>query len=223
MVKLFFDLETIPCDDSRREEFCEILKHKSKNSDDTDDELHHKTGLDGTLGRICCIGYLKEENTQITKGVLSGNEQEMLREFWRLAANVHRFFGHNIFDFDFPFLYKRSLILGIKPRTDLSFARYRNLPIYDTMYEWELWGREKHKLDTLARVLGLPTSKDLMDGSEVWKYFTAGRLEEICQYCMKDVELVRKVYYRMSFDPLPSDLTPLEIGLVKPEINAQVS
>lgn len=214
MVKLFFDLETIPCEDNRRDEFVAILKHKAKNAEEEDEELHHKTGLDGTYGWICCIGYLKEDNGQITKGVLSGNEAEMLQQFWRLAGNVHRFIGHNIFGFDFPFLYKRSVILKIKPRLDLSFARYRNLPIYDTMCEWELWGQEKPKLDTLARVLGVPTSKDLMDGSEVWQYFQDGRIKEICEYCLKDVELVRQVYYRMTFEPQPQDVITLQTSAV---------
>lgn len=215
MIKLFFDLETIPCEDDHKEEFCEILKHKKKYSEDEDGELHHKTGLDGTFGRICCVGIVKEEGDRITKTVLSGDEPDMLKEFWRLSANVHRFIGHNIFDFDFPFLYKRSIILGIRPRQDLSFARYRNMPIYDTMCEWELWGREKHKLDTLARVLGLPTSKDLMDGSEVWQYFCDGRLEEIKEYCLKDVELVRQVYYRMTFEPVPVEASPTPLASLK--------
>lgn len=205
MVRLFFDLETIPCDEARREEFCKILKDKGKNSEIEDDELHHRTGLDGTFGRICCVGYIKEENGKITKGVISGKEEDILQEFWKLATNVHCFIGHNIFEFDFPFLYKRSVILNIKPRMDLSFARYRKMPVYDTMCEWELWGKEKHKLDTLARVLGIPTSKDLMAGDEVWKYYCEGRIQEICEYCMKDVELVRKVYYRMTFEPMPSE------------------
>jgi len=82
----------------------------------------------------------------------------------------------------------------------LSFVRYRNIPIYDTMKEWDLWSFSKaQSLDTLAHVLGLPTSKDEMDGSMVWKYFQDGKMEDICKYCMKDVELTRQVYYKMNF------------------------
>jgi len=120
---------------------------------------------------------------------------------------VDRFIGHNIWAFDLPFIYKRSIINGVKPRRDISFARYRNTPIYDTMMEWDLWNMKTYgqKLDTLAKVLGLPTSKDDMDGSMVWQYFQEGRIDEICRYCMKDVELTRKVYYRMTFEALPSE------------------
>ena len=51
-----------------------------------------------------------------------------------------------------------------------------------------------------TKVLGFPTSKDEMDGSMVWPYFQEGRIDEICAYCMKDVELTRKVYYKMTFE-----------------------
>jgi predicted PolB exonuclease-like 3'-5' exonuclease len=53
----------------------------------------------------------------------------------------------------------------------------------------------------LARVLGLESSKQGgMDGSKVYDKFCAGCHDEIAEYCMRDVELVRQVYYRMMFD-----------------------
>ncbi len=190
--------------------FLEVVrkKHKTKRQDEeelTDEELYERMSLEGTFGRICCLAYIKEDGT-VQKGVLSGDEKDLLTEFWRLATNVHRFIGHNIWDFDLPFIYKRSIINGVKPRYDLSFARYRNLPIYDTLCEWDLWnlgfGR-KQSLDALAKALNLPTSKDLMDGSEVWSYYKNGKTQEICDYCFKDVELVRLVYYKMTFEEMP--------------------
>jgi len=51
--------------------------------------------------------------------------------------NVDRVVGHNIYDFDLKFILKRSIIHGVRPTVDRSFARYRKRPIFDTMYEWE--------------------------------------------------------------------------------------
>ena len=204
MAKLFFDIETIPCEEEKKKDLEEVVRKKFKMSDE-DNDWHHKTGLDGTFGRICCIGYIKEDGA-VSRGVIHGEEKEILKEFWQIAANVHQFIGHNIWSFDLPFIYQRSIILSVKPRQDISFARYRNTPIYDTMCEWTLWDlneQKRQKLDTLAKVMGLPTSKDLMDGSKVWTYFQKGKIEEICQYCMKDVELVRQVYNRMTFGNMP--------------------
>jgi predicted PolB exonuclease-like 3'-5' exonuclease len=72
------------------------------------------------------------------------------------------------------------------------------------MKEWDLWGSSRPvKLDLLAKVFGLQTSKDEMHGGEVWKYFKEGKIEEINKYCMKDVVLTREVYYKMLVRDMP--------------------
>lgn len=204
MIKLFFDIETLPSSDEHKEKHLSILKKKKGNGDKHDDLVHEETSFEGTFGRICCIGIIKEDERGVMqKEVFSGDEKEILTNFWKSAEGVHRYVGHNIWAFDLPFIYKRSIINGVKP-IPLNFARYRNIPIYDTMMEWELWNIMKsQKLDTLAHVLGLPTSKDEMDGSMVADYYKQGRIEEIKKYCMKDVELTRKVYYKMTFEQMP--------------------
>jgi hypothetical protein len=53
--------------------------------------------------------------------------------------NIDRIVSHNIYDFDLKFILKRPVVHGVRPTVDLSFARYRNQPIFDTMYEWEWW------------------------------------------------------------------------------------
>lgn len=210
MIKLFFDIETIPSSEEDWEVNHEILLAKSRKKDpnapNSERELYELTSFEGTFGRICSIGIIKENDHKVLqKEVFSGDEKEMLKKFWQSALGVERFIGHNIWAFDLPFIYKRSIIHGVKPRF-LNFARYRNIPIYDTMCEWDLWNFGKaQKLDTLAKVLGLATSKDKMDGSEVWTYFQAGRIDEINEYCLKDVELTRKVYYRMTFETMPHE------------------
>ncbi len=205
MKRLFFDIETIPCDEKSREIYI-AYKRKGLKDEFTEEKVEEmllSTSFDGTFGRICCIGYIKEGDS-LTKGVLRGNEKEMLQEFWEVSSDVNIFIGHNVFDFDFPFIFKRSIIHSVKPRFELSFARYRNYPIFDTMCEWSKWNLgNKSILDTLAKVFGFPTSKDEMDGAMVWPYFKAGKLNDICKYCMKDVELTRKVYYRMLIEQPP--------------------
>lgn len=214
MIKLFFDIETIPSADEHKDTHLAILRLKNGNGSKDDKDIHENTSFEGTFGRICCIGIIKEGASGIIqKEVLSGTEKEILQKFWQSAQDVHRFIGHNIWGFDLPFIYKRSIINRVKPRTDISFARYRNTPIYDTQQEWELWNFGKgQKLDTLAKVLGLPSSKEDMDGSMVWQYYQDGRMDEICKYCMRDVELTRQVYYRMTFEEMPQE------GVSKPHM-----
>ena len=215
MIKLFFDIETLPCSDDQLESVLEILKKKrkrSKDGEEVDDlKLHHSTGLEGTFGRIFCIGYIKEDGF-ISKGVITGSEKEILEQFWQISQDVEVFIGHNILEFDFPFIYKRSIINRVKPRK-LYMGKYQSEPIFDTQCEWEKWAYGKaQKLDTLAKVLGLPSSKEDMDGSQVWQAYQDGRFEDISNYCMKDVELVRQVYYKMTFEEMLSD-TPVKESL----------
>ena len=209
MNKLFFDIETIPSAEEHREVHIEIIQKLNSKKNKTAEEIHLDTSFEGTFGRICCIGIIKEGPERIIqKEVFSGTEKEILAQFWKAAADVQQFVGHNVWNFDLPFIYKRSIINRIKPRLDISFARYRSIPIFDTMMQWELWNIDKNKiqkLDTLAKVLGLPTSKDEMDGSMVWKYHKEGKIEDICKYCMKDVELTRQVYYKMTFETPASE------------------
>lgn len=203
MIKLFFDIETIPADDDLKDTALVILRDRNSNKDKTEAEVYENTSFEGTFGRICCIGIIKENYKGIIKKeVFTGKEKDILTDFWKEAEDVERFIGHNIWAFDLPFIYKRSIINQVRPR-NLNFARYRNMPIYDTMCEWELWNLgAKQKLDTLAKVMGLPTSKDEMDGSMVWQYYQDGRIADIAKYCMKDVELSRKIYYKMTFETL---------------------
>lgn len=212
MVKLFFDIETLPCDESIREIAVAVLRGRKNNEGKSEEELYHDTGLDGTFGKICCIGYIKEDG-EVTKGVLKGDETEILRQFWEIASDVNLFIGHNAWGFDLPFIFQRSIILGVKAR-NINMARYRDNPIYDTMKVWALWNMEyekQHKLETLAKILGLPSSKEDMDGSMVWDYYQAGKLDDICKYCMKDVELTRQVYYKMVFEEMPGEIQVEEV------------
>src|SRR2546429_1635596 len=114
MTKLFFDIETVPSAPEHRDAHLKILRAKRSRKYPTskisDDALHHQTSLDGTFGRILCIGFIKQSSKTVKKGILTGTEPEILREFWKLAADVDLFIGHSILEFDLPFIYQRSVI-----------------------------------------------------------------------------------------------------------------
>jgi hypothetical protein len=210
MVKRFFvDIETLPPDknDADGSVRAEIA--------DCSDEDFRRLALDGDFGRVLTIGLIVEHDEQVIhRGLLGRERQTMmfhldeartLRGFWKLLKgfNVRRdlVVGHNLFDFDLPFLYKRSVIGRVRPSVELPFTRYRSQPIFDTMHQWNKWSPRKFiSLDRLAKVLGLESSKGQgIDGRLVYDRFCEGCHKEIADYCMRDVELVRESYYRMSF------------------------
>lgn len=206
VMRVFLDIETLP---PERDEARETPAS-------ADEQTYRDLALSGDWGRVLTIGLIIEKDgREIHRGLLGRERQTMmfhldeartLRAFWRLLKgfNPRRdlIVGHNIYDFDLLFLYKRSVIQRVRPTVVLSFARYRSQPIFDTMHEWEKWkwSRKYVSLDELAGILGLESSKQGIDGSKVYDKFCTGCHGEIADYCMKDVELVRQVYYRLTFE-----------------------
>lgn len=204
MKKMVLDIETLPADGENIEvlkKLWEEIRKKNINNGKTVEKdfetFFRNTSFQGEFGRILCIAYaIDDEETE----VLVGNEKEILQKFWGLAKDVNIFIGHNIMDFDLRFIYKRSIIHGVRPTRELSFARYRSEPIFDTMKEWEKWGAQGVSLHRLSIALGIASPKEEgIDGSKVYDYYLAGKTDEIAKYCKRDVEATRKVYKKMTF------------------------
>lgn len=199
-MKLFFDLETIPASDDFREAAIESERGKFRNKDiaEDDEALFRMSALSGNFGRIFCIGYAQDdEPTQIIKG----DENQILNQWWKVAKNARKFIGHNIINFDIPFLYKRSIINKCSPSQMLPVKNFETENIFDTDKQWNRWVYNSSiKLHHLAIALGLPSSKqDGIDGSQVYDFYLAGKYEEIYEYCKRDVKLTRDIYKRMVF------------------------
>jgi 3'-5' exonuclease len=206
--RIFVDIETLPPD---KDASAVMPEEVSACSDDE----YRRLALDGDFGRVLTVGVIVEQDGQVLhRGLLGRERQTMmfhldeartLRGFWKLLKgfNVRRdqVVGHNLFDFDLPFLYKRSVIQRVRPAVELPFTRYRSQPIFDTMHQWNKWSPRRFvSLDRLARVLGLESSKSGdIDGGRVYDKFCEGCHQEIADYCMRDVKLVREIYYRMCF------------------------
>lgn len=234
--RIFLDVESVPPDEECRSllspaiirGLCKKGRHTSDDrqeaaptrSSQCTDEQFRLLALHAEYGRLLCIGLIVEYDCQIIhRGVLgrdrsSGqfhlNEGRTLRAWWNLLKefnpNRDLVIGHNIMDFDLPFIIKRSRIKRVRPTITFNFARYRSAPIYDTMREWAHWNpHAPHiSLSHLAEVLGLGIAKtEGVDGSRVYDEFLAGNHKLIAEYCLQDVEIVRAIFYRMVFADTP--------------------
>jgi DNA polymerase elongation subunit (family B) len=208
---LTIDIETLPAAVTEAGPCCDLATLKEQKS-------FLDSSLSGNFGHILCIGYIDEDrNGKFERGVIGWddenrqfveNERLILEEFWGRVRGFnersHRIVGHNILAFDLKYIFKRSVVHGVRPSFDFSFAKYRSQPIFDTMCEWDKWDfKDKISLDELARVLGLESSKaGGVNGSRIYELHQAGEHEAIYEYCLRDVALTRAIYKRMVFAPV---------------------
>jgi len=219
MHKLFLDIETLPAAEKDQKTLKMLFDKKHDEFDQEKfDEFLSKTSFDGAFGQILCIGYAVDDDP-VQHFYNENNEKKTLEQFWDLVQALSieprnqqypdyglLFVGHNVMDFDLRFIYQRSIILGVKPAYEISFARYRNYPIFDTMKEWMKWANSGVGLEYLALALGIPSPKDGIDGSQVAEFHRNGKDKEICEYCQRDVATTRDVYRKMVFENAPGRL-----------------
>ena len=149
---------------------------------------------------------------------LTGNDEKvLLNEFCRTIDKFadrykdYRFCGHNIKEFDIPFLCRRMIINGVAMPKSMQYQGKKPWEInhLDTMEMWR-FGDYKNftSLSLLAEVLGIPSPKTDLDGSMVaGVYWQEKDLPRIASYCLQDVYTSAKVYLRLAgihdIDPEP--------------------
>ena len=221
---LFLDIETVPQNEffsDLVEETQELYTEKTqyqRKDEITPDEFYERAGIWAEFGKIICIsvGYFTIKNAERqfrTKSII-GDEKELLEEFHNLI-NTHFsnpafvFCGHNIKEFDIPYLCRRMLINGIQiPEKLQLFGRKPwEIPHLDTLELWK-FGDYKHytSLKLLTHVLGIPSPKEDIDGSEVRNvYYNEKDINRIKKYCERDVIAVAQVLLRMRNEAILSE------------------
>ena len=114
--------------------------------------------------------------------------------------------AHNGKEFDFPYIARRMLVNNLKLPAILNIAGKKpwEVNFIDTMELWK-FGDYKHftSLELLTTIFDIPTPKDDMDGSMVWKvYWNENDLERIVSYCQKDVIAVIQLFLKYKGESL---------------------
>lgn len=221
MKPFFFDIETIPAQDpavradlaaavtapakySKPESIAEWL---AENREAEAEAAWLKTSFDGGVGHVVCIGWADGDGAPHSYTVtdLSRDaERKVIEDFFCALFDAgHRtLVGHNIIGFDLPFLWKRCMVLGIKPP-----AMFPRSPkpwselVQDTMLLWDPTQRAGGSMDRLCRLMGIPGKGDF-SGADVWPTIRDGGAEglaKVAAYCRDDVERTRAMFRRMTF------------------------
>jgi 3'-5' exonuclease len=224
---LFLDIETVPqtyhwadVDERTRSLFREKTRYERERNESTEEQLYRdRSGILSEFGKIICIGlgflsaHGKERHLRV-KALFGANEREVLLAFValldeRFNTPEHRLCGHNGKEFDFPYLARRCVVHGIHlPHLlDLAGKKPWEVPHEDTMELWK-FGDRKHytSLELLTHVLGIPSPKGDIKGSDVARvFYEQGDQERIAAYCKRDVVATVQVYLRLTGEPLVAE------------------
>ncbi|TXE06708.1 3'-5' exonuclease [Algoriphagus aquimarinus] len=230
---LFLDIETASLTE-KFEELPERIQEEWLRKErliHTEDGIHapgdlyfDRAGIHAEFGQVVCVGVgyfqWKKKDKKLafrSKCYAHEDERELLLEFKALLEKKKWILcAHNGKEFDFPYLCRRMLINGVALPEPLQISGKKPWEVrhLDTMELWK-FGDYKHytRLELLASVFGIPSSKDDLDGSQVNTTFHLEKdVEKIKKYCLRDVEVTARVYMAMhpQLDDLEIEIIHLE-------------
>lgn len=221
---LFLDIETAPQETSylgMDEETKKLWEQKTqyqRRDEVSAEDFYERAGIWAEFGKIICIsvGFFNNKgdirNFRVTS--FFGEEKQILKDFSNLLnenynLTAHLLCGHNIKEFDIPFIARRMIIHGIAlpSKINLFGKKPWEVPHLDTLELWK-FGDYKHftSLKLLTKILGIQSPKDDIDGSEVARVFYIEKdIDRIVTYCEKDVIAVAQVFLKMRREDLLVD------------------
>ena len=183
-----------------------------------DESYADRAGIFAEFGRVVCISagfFYREKNEEIffkIKSIAGNDEQELLKNFFDLVEKFREkrprfsFAGHNIREFDIPFICRRTLANRMQLPAFLQFSGMKpwEVNMVDTLQFWKFGDFKNYtSLSLLTAVLGIPTPKDDIDGSMVRTvYYEEKNISRIVDYCQKDVIAVANIILRFRNLPL---------------------
>lgn len=176
-----------------------------------------RAGIMAEFAKVICIsiGYFRKQGNNLqlrVKSFYGDDEKKLLQDFTATLVQMETgnnnwyFSGHNIKEFDVPFICRRLLINGLVIPSSLNFQNRKpwETNIIDTFQYWRFGDYKNYtSLQLLAAALHIPSSKDDMDGSMVGKvYWQEKNLTRIVTYCQKDVVVTANILLRFLHLPL---------------------
>lgn len=230
---LFLDVETTPGKpdfEELNEEMQELWAVKCRTLlRKTQDELEYdeiaeayrtRSGIYSEFGKIICVsvGFLTRQPGNADpllrlKSYTSHIEAALLDDFSELltrhfnSPEKFALCGHNIKEFDIPYICRRMLVnqLPLPKMLDIAGKKpWESKHLLDTMEMWKFGDHKNYtSLRLLAAVFDFPSPKDDMDGSQVGSIYWEERdLDRIARYCEKDVLATAQLFLKMKRLPI---------------------
>lgn len=171
--------------------------------------FYNKAALVSEFLKIVCVsvGFVDPTGEIKMQSFYGDDEKQILKETQNLLKRIGKLgfhlCGHNVKGFDIPVLAKRMVINGIKPPEILPNHDTKpwEIKALDTKELWQFGSFSTiGSLELMCICMGVESSKNMeVVGNKVHEaYWHQGKLEQIKDYCEKDVEVlinvVRKFY-----------------------------
>ena len=222
---LFLDIETVPENENWKllsKEVKDLFEKKTKyqrKEEFTAEQFYDRAGIWAEFGKIICIsvGYFVnvEKKKQLRLTSFFGDDEHVLLTDFKALLDKHFvnksnvLCAHNGKEFDFPFIARRMIVhqITLPKKLNLFGKKPWEVPHLDTLELWK-FGDYKHytSLKLLTSILGIPSPKDDIDGSEVAHvYYKEKNLQRIVAYCEKDTVAVAQVLLRFNNQEILTD------------------
>jgi len=207
---LYIDIETIPAVEPTDEDIKSCSLKKTPDTIQKDFEENYDTLLQKALkkkgtsiydSKVVCIGFAF--NNDKPQSVI-GTETYLLQAFENIIKDYHKenggskesnlLVGFNSDNFDFPILYLRACLYKMDGLKSLFY--YCEKRDVMKMGTCKIYGKFV-SMDNLCKFFNIEGKGDV-DGSMVYPMYKEGKIEEIAEYCRRDVEKTRKLYNILS-------------------------
>ncbi len=177
-----------------------------------------KAAIYAEYGKVICISIGRistdDDVPQLRiKSYYGHDEYELLDSFAMMmsrhfSSGQTRICGHNIREFDLPYLCRRMLAHGIPIPSVINVQGKKPWEVKHIVDTLELWKYGDYKsyisLDCLCAVLSIDSPKGGIDGSQVGHhYYKLEDIDSIVAYCEMDVLATACVHERMHYRALP--------------------
>ena len=193
------------------EKRCKWLK-KNVDEDESvtpEDLWKNRSSLHPEFGKIICVsfGVFTSTGDEKITSFFGDDEKDILEKTNKILQNSRgkgfNIGGLNIKNFDIPYIGKRMLANKINP--DSSIQSWNKKPWelsyvdLGDIFSFGAWGQSFSSLELISHILGIDSSKDKMNGSDVHEsYWNKGKIEDIKEYCEKDVLCTMKCFKEIS-------------------------
>ena len=221
---LFLDIETVPLfamyselDKTAKQLWEQKTKYQRK-EEFTPEEFYDRAGIWAEFGKIVCIsvGYFVFKGNLRNFRVKSffGEEKDILNNFKNLLEThfnkpYHLLCAHNGKEFYFPFIARRMIVnsIDIPFKLNLFGKKPWEVPHLDTLDLWKFGDYKTYtSLKLMTHILGIPSPKDDIDGSEVRDVFYVNQdIDRIIRYCEKYTIAVAQIILRLRNEELLID------------------